>query len=135
LQRDGSSPSRRCTLCSECIKEIALADRRSLLAKIAPGDLNLAALGQLAATQLALYDSLEPSAHAPLGCRRLVKEVLEDPARDRDGALILAEHHVELDGVAVTIPAGVFGKAKNIPDLRGEASFSYCSNILPVPEQ
>jgi hypothetical protein len=42
------------------MEEIALFGWRSSLAQIAPGDLDVAVIGQLAAVQLPFHDHLEP---------------------------------------------------------------------------
>jgi hypothetical protein len=45
-----------------CPEQAALAERRRPLAQISPRDLDIAGLGQLPPTQLALHDYLEPGA-------------------------------------------------------------------------
>jgi hypothetical protein len=88
-------------------EEVVLADRRRPLAQITSGDLDVAVLGQLPATQLTLRDHLEPCAlkveclDAPLGRRTLIEEPLEDPTSDPDTALIGTEDDAEFDGVAL----------------------------------
>ena len=48
--------------------------------------------------------------HAPLGCRRLVEEALEDAPGDPHGALVLAEDHAEFDGIAVAAMTADIGR-------------------------
>jgi hypothetical protein len=103
--------------CLRCgLKQAALADRWRPLAQITPGDLDVAILGKLPATQLALYDHLEPgtlemkSLHAPLRCRALIEQPLEDAPANPRSALVGSEQHGELNAIAVVVPARVLGK-------------------------
>jgi len=109
-----------------CLKQAALTDRRRSLTEIVPGDLDIAGLGQLP-PQLTLRNHLEPSAlemlrlDATFGRRTLVQEALEDPTSNPHSALIGAEDNTELDGAALVVPAGIFGKLKKEHrDLHGE---------------
>jgi hypothetical protein len=95
-----------------------LPDRRSLLAQIAPGYLDVTVFGQVPPTQFPLSNHLEPGSlkverlDAPLGRRALIEEALEDPAGDPHGALIRPQDHGELDGISLIIPASVFRELK-----------------------
>jgi hypothetical protein len=96
--------------------QTALADRRRLPAQIASGDFDIAGLGKLTATKLALRNHLEPGAlemkrlDAALGCRPLIKEVLEDAPADPHGTFVRPQDDGELDGVTLVVPACIFWK-------------------------
>jgi hypothetical protein len=49
---------------------------------------------------------------ATLGCRRLIEQSLEDASRNTDGALVLAEQHLELDRAPLVIPVSVVGEGE-----------------------
>ena len=110
--------------------QATLAGRRHPLAQIATSDLDVTVISQLPAAQLPFGDHLEAGAlqverfHAPLGRRRLIEEMLEDPAGDPHRPFVEAEDHAELDGVAFVIPAGVFWELEeqHACDLRGEGA-------------
>jgi hypothetical protein len=86
------------------------------LPEIAPGDLDVAIVGQLPAADLSLGDKLEPSSlqmvrlQAPLRRRALVEEALENPPWHPDDGIVLADTDAEFDRVQRYIPSRVFGE-------------------------
>jgi hypothetical protein len=103
------------------------------LPQIPPRDFDVAVFGKLPPTQLALDDHLEPGAlemkrlHAPLRCRALIEEPLEDTAGDLHGALVGTEDNAKFDAIPLVAPSAVFwelekqhlltswGKEQNVP--------------------
>jgi hypothetical protein len=108
------------------------AGRRAELAvsQIAPGDLDVAVLGQLPATHLPLRDQFEPGPieiirfEASLGRRALVEETLEDAPGHPNNALVLTYPDAELDGRCVRVPWASGGNRKNIQTSCGRRMFT-----------
>ena len=90
------------------------------LPQISAGDLDIAVVGQLAATKLPFGDEFEPGSvkvvgfQALLGCRGLIDQGLEHAPRHANDAFILAHADAELDDGALRIPPGVGRKRKNM---------------------
>jgi hypothetical protein len=95
------------------------------LAQIPTRDLDIAIVGQLPAADLSLRDQFEPGPmqmvgfQAPLRCRGLVKQRLEDPSRNPDDPVILAHADAELDHGHLGVPPGIRRKAEKHCDLLG----------------
>ena len=93
------------------------------LAQVAPADLHVPILGQLAPAQLPLGDALEPGPlkeggrDAALRGGPLGQWTLEHAPRHPDDAAVLADLNRKLDGLPIRVPTGVLGKAKNIGGL------------------
>jgi hypothetical protein len=86
--------------------------------QIATGDLDIAVVGQLAATKFPLGDEFEPGPmkmvdfEAAFGRRGLWKQDLEDAPGNANDAFILADADTEFDGGALRVPPGVGRKAE-----------------------
>ena len=100
------------------VNEATLSGRRRSLAQIAARDLDIAVIGQLAATELSLDDHLEARPlqmkrfQAALGRRAPNQQMLEDTPADPRGALVGPQGHAELDAIAVGFPPRIFGDSK-----------------------
>src|SRR5436305_1754444 len=68
---------------------------------------------------------------APLWRRGLIEQSLEDPARDANDALVLADPDPEFDGSALLVPAGVRRKPKKHLDLR-KRTFLFALRSIPA---
>jgi hypothetical protein len=90
--------------------------------KIAPGDLDVAIVGQLPAAHLPLGNQFEPRSmdivgfQAPVGCRPLVREPLESAPRHANNALVLPDADSELDRGCIGVAPGVRRKPENMLD-------------------
>ncbi|HMD62594.1 MAG TPA: GYD domain-containing protein [Stellaceae bacterium] len=100
------------------------------LADVAPADLDVAVLGQLAPAELPLGDALEPGSlqvvglDAALGGGPLGQETLEHPPRHTNETAVLADLDPELHRLPFGIPAGVVGKGEeHAASVRAQASF------------
>jgi len=93
--------------------------------QIAPGDLDIAVVGQLPSPNLLLSDPFDPGSmemvgfEASFGRRGVWKQDLEHAPGNPHHALILAHPNPELDGVPVGVPSGVGRKAEERCSLRG----------------
>ena len=98
----------------------------------APGDLDIAVVGQLPPSQLPFDRKLEPGPlemegfEATLRCRRLIEQMLKDAPSHAHGALVLAQQHRELDRIPVAVPPGVLGEGEE-----DHCRLQQCSLIVP----
>jgi hypothetical protein len=92
--------------------------RADAVAQVAPADLDVAVLGQLALPELALDNALEAGAlpvigfNAALRRRSLWEQALEHAAWHPDHAAVFADLHPELDGLQLGIPMCILRKGE-----------------------
>ena len=102
------------------MEEVALPGWRGSLAKIAPGDLDIAIIGELAATELALDDHLKPGAlkveclKAPMRARRAFEHPLERPLRHPYRALVCPRTTLNSTASRLAFQRASSGKLKNM---------------------
>jgi hypothetical protein len=86
--------------------------------QVMTGDLDIAAVGQLPPSKLALGDEFEPGSmkmvgfQTPLGCWGLIEQGLEHAPGDAHCAFILADADAELDGQSFGVPPCIGRKTK-----------------------
>jgi hypothetical protein len=86
------------------------------LAQIAPGDLDIAVIGQLAPAQFPLGGKLETgppevvSLQAAFRGHRAIEQALKDLARHARHALVFTNADAELDRLPIGVPAHVLGE-------------------------
>jgi hypothetical protein len=84
---------------------LAFPARQRPISQVPPGDLDVAAIGQLPPTQLALGNPFEARALQMVGFKAALRgwalrqEALEHTPREPDNPLVLADAHAELDSL------------------------------------